>query len=234
MALTFLPPEANDRLPAMGRSPLQALWHWLRIVALACITAGGLPSASASDDPIVPRPYVGALVGSAFNLSDADPGPAGTVTREIGSTIGGYLSAGVKYGPGLGIEIGRLQFGELGRETLTNEGTVDTVRAIGVTAMSLTGFLPLGPRWELTGRAGLALDASYATGQTCYQRTSNRSVRRATPCQKVSYLLGAGARYALTGHWGLRLEVLYLHFQDSREGPDYQPLLVGIGTDFRF
>jgi opacity protein-like surface antigen len=205
--------------------------------AAATLIAGiGLLSAAASanTDPFRIEPYVGGNLGAAGDASSYDFGPGSTVTREIGTAFGGHAFAGVKFGRFIGIELSRLQLGDLGSEARTPGGPVDAVRAIGVTSLNLAGFLPLGERWELTGRLGLALDASYSTGQTCYQRSGRFGYIRSYPCQSTSYVVGAGARYALNEDWGLRLDWLYVDFQDSREGPNYQPHYLGIGADYRF
>lgn len=198
--------------------------------ALACLAA----PAFANAERWRLEPYVGGSVGVARDASNPGFDAGSTITREADATAGGQVFAGLKLGPWFGIELTRLQLGQVGREAQTPGGVVDTVRAIGVTALGVAGFLPLGERWELTGRAGFALDASYATGQTCYQRTSRYGYYRGYPCQSTSYLLGAGARYAMNEDWGLRLDFVYLDFQDSREGPAYRPYFLGIGADYRF
>lgn len=197
---------------------------------LACLSA----PASATADRWRVEPYVGGSVGVARDSSSAAFDASSTVTREVNSSFGGQVFAGLKLGPWFGIELTRLQLGELGREAQTPGGPVDAVRAIGVTSLGLAGFLPLGERWELIGRAGIALDASYSTGQTCYERSSRYGYYRSYPCQSTSYLLGAGARYAMNEDWGLRADFVYIDFQDSRQGPAYQPYFLGIGVDYRF
>ncbi len=189
---------------------------------------------SANADPMRIEPYLGGTLGAARDASSHDFGAGSTTTREIGTAFGGNAFVGVKFGRFFGIELSRLQLGDLGSEVQTPGGTVDTVRAIGVTSLNLAGFVPVGERWELTGRVGLALDASYSTGQTCYQRSGRFGYTRSYPCQSTSYVLGAGARYALNEDWGLRLDWLYVDFQDSRQGPNYQPHYLGVGADYRF
>lgn len=211
--------------------------HPLRRALAATLSCAGLwlaTPAHANADHWRIEPYLGGSLGTSRDASSYDFGSGSTVTRDVGAAFGGHVFAGVRFGPWLGIELSRLQLGGLGREAETTGGTVDAVRAIGVTSLNLAGFLPLGKGWELTGRAGLALDASYATGQTCFQRSGRYGYYRSYPCQSTSYVLGAGVRYALNEDWGLRLDWLYVDFQDSRQGPNYQPHYLGIGADYRF
>lgn len=219
-----------------GPAPLCA--PTLRGVRLAVAAAGALAFLSAPAFANADRwrlePYAGGSVGVTRDSSSAAFNAGSTVTREATSAFGGQVFAGLKLGPWFGIELTRLQLGELGREVQTPGGPVDTVRAIGVTALGVAGFLPLRERWELIGRAGIAMDASYATGQTCYQRTGRTDYYSGYPCQSTSYLLGAGVRYAMNDDWGLRGDFLYLDFQDSRQGPAYRPYFLGIGVDYRF
>jgi len=203
-------------------------------LSVAIIAVGFPFEALASDDRWRVQPYAGGTVGGAYDASSYDLGAGSTVVREVSSAFGGNAFAGVKFGPYVGFELSRLQLGALGVEAETVSGLVDTVRGIGVTSFNLAGFVPLGERWELTARLGIALDASYSTGQTCYSRSGRSGFYRSYPCQSTSYLFGAGARYAIDDHWGLRLDYLYVDFQDSRQGPNYKPQYLGIGVDYRF
>ncbi|MEI7970433.1 MAG: porin family protein [Betaproteobacteria bacterium] len=202
--------------------------------AAACVVAAVPGAARAQADSLAMQAYVGGTFGAVHGSASHSLGAGSAITREVENAMGGHVFGGARFGRHVGFEMARLQFGELGYEARTPGGPVDAARNIGMTTLNVAGFLPLGTRWELTARAGIALDASYTTGETCYQRSNSLGQLRSYPCRRTSYVLGAGVRYGLNDHWGLRVEYLFVQFRDSRDGPDYRPHFVGVGLDYRF
>lgn len=180
------------------------------------------------------EPYIGGSAGVATDHSDYALPSGATKVGESASAPGAALFAGLRFGPYFGVELSTLALGRLGVEASTPGGSSDTRRALDVTSVNLVGFIPLGTRWEITLRAGLALNASYRTGETCYGRSGRYSGYRAYPCSETSTVLGLGVRYALDEDWGIRLDWLTVDYQDRREGPNYRPQFFGIGVDYRF
>lgn len=181
-------------------------------------------------------PYLGGSLGRITSGSDYTLPPGATVTRESTSATGGTLFGGVKLGRYAGVEIAYLNLGSIGVDATGAGGTVNGVRSLDFATFNFVGFLPLGERWELSARAGLALNASYRTGETCYgsSRTGAGYTTRSYPCTRTSWMIGAGARFAVNEHWGARLDWLYVDYQDSREGLNYKPHFFGVGVDYRF
>jgi opacity protein-like surface antigen len=183
-------------------------------------------------------PYVGGSLGRITSGSDYTLPPGATVTRESTSATGGALFGGVKVGPHTGIEIAYLNLGSIGVDASGAGGGVNGVRSLDFTAFNIVGFAPLGDRWELSARAGFVPSASYRTGETCHSRGSSRSragsTSRSYPCTRTSWMIGAGARYAVNEHWGARLDWLHVNYQDSRDGLRYKPHFFGVGVDYRF
>jgi opacity protein-like surface antigen len=180
--------------------------------------------------------YVGGSLGRIASWSDYNLPPGTTVTRESSSGMGAALFAGLKFDKYSGIEIAYLNIGSIGVDTTGAGRTVNGVGSLDFGALSFVGFLPLGERWELSARVGAALDASYRTGETCRNgaRTRAGSTGRSYPCTRNSWLIGGGARFAVTEHWGARMDWLYVNYQNSREGLNYKPHFFAVGVDYRF
>ncbi len=199
-----------------------------------------LPIDTLAEDSVTSRwgftPYVGGSLGYVTSGSDYTLPPGATVTRASESATGGALFGGLKLGKYGGIELAYLRLGSIGVDATGTGGAINGVRSLDFAAFNLVGFLPLGERWELSARAGLALNASYRTGQTCYGSTRSGPgyTTRAYPCTRTSWMIGAGARYAVNEHWGARLDWVYIDYQDSREGLNYKPHFFGVGVDYRF
>lgn len=181
-------------------------------------------------------PYLGGSLGHVTSRSDYVLPPGATVTQESSSATGGALFGGMKLGRYGGIELSYLKLGSIGVDATGAGGPVKGVRSLDFATVNFVGFLPLGERWELSGRAGLALNASYRTGETCYgsTRTGAGYTTRSYPCTRTSWMVGLGARYAVNERWGARLDWVYVDYQDSREGLNYRPHFLGVGVDYRF
>jgi opacity protein-like surface antigen len=200
-----------------------------------CLPLGALAE-DPSSAPWGTTPYVGGSLGRITSGSDYTLPPGATVTRESTSATGGALFAGLKLGKYAGVEIAYLNLGSIGVDATGTGGAVNGMRSLDFASFNVVGFLPLGSRWEVSGRLGLALNAGYRTGETCYgtSRTGAGYTTRAYPCTRTSWMVGLGARYAVTDQWGARLDWLYVDYQDSREGLNYKPHFFGVGVDYRF
>ncbi len=204
-------------------------------VLSALILSNVIHPAHADGSPASPldfRPYVGGALGSTRDWGDyAEPGD--TVLRAHRQALAGKVYAGIrsKY---VGVEIAYLRIGSTGIAGRTANGdSFDERSAHDAVPISLVGFLPLDERWELNARVGFVVNATYETGGTCV-RHSRSGVSRRYRCSETPIALGAGVRYAVGQHWGLRLDVDYFELRDSAATPRSDLGTVTLGIDYRF
>ncbi len=186
----------------------------------------------ASASPLGIRPYVGGALGLTHDRGDyAEPGD--TVLQADRQAFAGKIYAGIrsKY---VGVEVAYLRIGSTGITGRTANGDpFDGRSAHDAVPISLVGFLPLGEHWELNARVGFVVNATYETGGTCI-RYSRSGASRRYRCSETPIALGAGVRYAVGQHWGLRLDVDYFELRDSASAPRSDLGTVTLGIDYRF
>lgn len=172
-------------------------------------------------------PYVGGAIGASHNSGSY--GAQGEVVSSIdrsGTAFKVYF--GYRVNPWFGVEIGYVGL-PTSRVQATDVFGINRIRSYSYDAVpiSLAGFLPLSPNWELTGRLGVIVN--HETDRICADRRG-----REYYCSSLPWTIGAGLRYALPRGFGLRLDYDYYGFDDDVDSARARVSALFLGLDYRF
>lgn len=179
-----------------------------------------------------PRLYVGGGLGMVSDQTDYRiPANSNISTNSVTYGLNAY--GGVKLA-WFGIELQFMRTGEVGFDGVDANGVRSEKEAHSATSFNFVGFIPIGEKFEIIPRIGPNFTSGYSTGETCYVRTGRWGWLRETECRKSFWIYGIGARYALTDHWGARLDYTYYPIQDSRFEPRTELHHVAVNLEYRF
>lgn len=208
------------------------------LFGVAALTAGNAAVADplSVDDPLKPigRFYVGVSGGVSRDDGDYRFDGARVVSSDVSGT-GLKLTLGVRLIKYLGLEVAYAKVSNT-ELVLTDNATGATSResfSHDAVPFTVVGFLPIGDRLELVGRAGLVINSSYQSGGTCFYRSRN-GFTYSRPCTDTPFTWGLGARWALNEHLGLRADWDSIELRDRASAPASELSLFTVGVDWRF
>lgn len=184
-----------------------------------------------------PPPDTGIYVGGAVGMS-RDTGTytftGATVTSQDLTNPGAKVYVGFRFARYFGMELGYAKLGATSFEgTDSAGGPLNERFTHDALPLSIVGFLPLGDRWEVTGRLGAVINSSYNTGNTCFRRTRYGTISQ-TNCSTTPFAWGLGVRYRIGDKLGLRLDYDSYALQDAARSPRAQLNFISLGLDYRF
>lgn len=215
------PKDAGNRTS----SSLRTIGLFSLLLTTPCAVAGESPGDSGL--------YAGGAVGMSRDTGNYTFTGA-TVTSQDLSNPGAKVYIGFRFVRYFGIELGYAKLGATSFEgTDSAGGPLNERFTHDAMPLSIAGFLPLGDRWEVTGRLGAVINSSYNTGNTCFRRTRYGTISQ-TNCSTTPFAWGLGVRYRIGEKLGLRLDYDSYALQDAARAPRAQLNFISLGLDYRF
>lgn len=150
--------------------------------------------------------------GGSLDLSDSSTRrSAVTWSASVGYQASSFFAVEASY-----IDLGPLTYEATGTETAllgASALSADLKISSQGPALALVGILPVTDALEISGRVGAyegrtTTDYSTVVAGTPYTGTLAKT--------STSLLLGAGAQYAISGHWALRVDYVYINRAEEK------------------
>lgn len=195
--------------------------------------AADLPHANAQLLPPDSGFYVGGALGVSRDAGDYSFTGA-TVSAQDLTNPGFKTYVGFRVMRYFGVELGYAKLGATGFEGVDSNGQPFNDRFThDAVPFSFVGFVPLGDRWEITGRLGAVINSTYNTEQTCVRRTRWGTVVQQN-CPSTPLAWGLGVRYRVGEKLGVRLDYDSYALQDAARSPRAELNFFSVGLDYRF
>jgi len=174
--------------------------HPRTLVAAACVVLLGLlESAALAEDTSGGQWYVGGSLGATSGLDLCDSVTPSFVTTSgtcDNSQFAGKVFGGYQFNQYLGAEGALIYLGTASADgTYLGAATTDDVYAGGL-ELAGTGTLPISDKFGILAKMGVLMWGIQSDTGTGFDRTDSGA----------SFALGAGLKYDITKHIGVRLE----------------------------
>jgi OOP family OmpA-OmpF porin len=164
--------------------------------------------------------FVGAGAGRT-KIQDACGSLPGVACDD--SDTGWKIFGGYQWNPYFGVEAAYVDFGKGTVGSVAGVPTTSSLKAWGLSAQAV-GTLPIGDRFGLFGKLGLAYTAADVSGTV-------GGVPVSTDDNNIGLTFGFGGKYNFTRNWGMRVE--WERFQDVGDSnSDVDLLAVGVVYTF--